>query len=179
PGCHDRYIIFLHAARLECLLELGSRLRGASEEQAAAGVGVEPVHGRWRPPKSAAQFIQPGGNRITPAAGPVDRQPRWFVDDDRLRVDEQDAVGEKHCQSLRGAQRRSNPAARFWIASPDWIRGRNDEAAVDAFVTPLPQAKESSELGNINLFPSDLKWLMDASRPLRAGNAFGREWGTS
>jgi hypothetical protein len=41
---------------------------------------------------------------------------------------------------------------------------------VDAFVTPLQQSKESSELGNINLFPSDLEWLMVASTALRAGN---------
>jgi hypothetical protein len=40
--------------------------------------------------------------------------------------------------------------------------------AADAFVTPLQQAKESSELGNINLFPSDLEWLMIASTALRA-----------
>jgi hypothetical protein len=44
------------------------------------------------------------------------------------------------------------------------------EGAVDDFVTPLQQAKESSELHNINLFPSDLEWLMVASTALRAGN---------
>jgi hypothetical protein len=53
---------------------------------------------------------------------------------------------------------------------------------VDDFVTPLQQAKESSALHNINLFPSDLEWLMDASRPLRALNAsyrtLGRERGS-
>jgi hypothetical protein len=50
----------------------------------------------------------------------------------------------------------------------------------NAFVTRRPQAKESSQLGNINLFPSDLEWLMDASTALRAGNdwpAEGREQG--
>ncbi len=46
-------------------------------------------------------------------------------------------------------------------------------------VTHLQQAKESSELGNINLFPSDLEWLMDASRPLKVRNVFGRERGIS
>jgi hypothetical protein len=42
--------------------------------------------------------------------------------------------------------------------------------SLDAFVTRLQQAKESSELGNINLFPSDIEWLMVASTALRAGN---------
>src|SRR6476620_1476260 len=37
--------------------------------------------------------------------------------------------------------------------------------------------KESSVLGNINLFPSDLEWLMDASRPLRAIYALGLNGG--
>jgi hypothetical protein len=53
------------------------------------------------------------------------------------------------------------------------VKGKSRSEApppVDAFVTPLQQAKESSELGNINLFPSDLEWLMVASTALRAGN---------
>jgi hypothetical protein len=55
----------------------------------------------------------------------------------------------------------------------------HEAAAVADFVTPAQQAKESSALHNINLFPSDIEWLMNASRPLRARNAFGREQGKS
>src|SRR5438067_9521192 len=76
--------------------------------------------------------------------------------------------------SLRGAQRRSNPAKQ---ADPRLLRSARNDAhkamAVDDFVTPLQHAKETSALGNINLFPSDLEWLMDASRPLRAVYALG------
>jgi hypothetical protein len=48
--------------------------------------------------------------------------------------------------------------------------GPNPRTPVDAFVTRLQQGRESSELGNINLFPSDLEWLMVASTALKAGN---------
>ena len=40
----DGKIIFLDRPRLERLLERGARLRRAGEQQAAAGVGIEPVH---------------------------------------------------------------------------------------------------------------------------------------
>jgi hypothetical protein len=45
----------------------------------------------------------------------------------------------------------------------------NPGTPVDAFVTRLQQGRESSGLGNINLFPSDLEWLMVASTALKAG----------
>ena len=41
---------------------------------------------------------------------------------------------------------------------------------MDGFVTLCNESKESSLLGLINLLPSDLEWLMNASRPLRVGN---------
>ena len=59
---------------------------------------------------------------------------------------------------------------------PGWFCGQpvgSREANCDSCAT----ISESSRLGNINLFPSDLEWLMSASRPLRARNAFGRGGG--
>src|SRR4029079_7748823 len=99
----------------------------------------------------------------TAAPRRIDRQSRRLVDHDRFRVDEEDAIREHQpapANSLPHAQ-----TVRIW------------DSAVGRFVTPLQQTKESSRLGNINLFPSDLEWLMRASRPLRGRNAFGRERG--
>src|SRR6185312_3845921 len=175
----DRDIIFLNRARLECFLETRARLWSAGKEETAAGVHVEPMRRRRRTFESALQFIQPGRNRIPAAPRSVDRKAGRLVDHEGFGVDEEDAVREQHILSLRGAKRRSNPV--FASISGLLRSARNDSRheahAVDGFVTPLPQGKESSRLGNINLFPSDLEWLMEASMPLRARNAFGRERG--
>src|SRR6185436_17086576 len=142
-----RQIVFFDLPRLERLLEPGARLGRARQQQAAARVLVKPVHRRRSPLEPGAKLVQPGDDRIAPAAGRVDRQPGGLVDHHRLSVDVEDAVGENH---------------RFPVA------------AVDGFVTPLQRAKESSALGNINLFPASPKWLMRASRLLRAIYALWR-----
>ena len=87
-------IIFLDHPRLEHLLERGARLRRACEQQAAAGVGVEPMHCRRRALEAAFQFADTISDAVPATARRVDRQSRGLIEHHRLGVDEQDAVGE-------------------------------------------------------------------------------------
>jgi hypothetical protein len=114
----DRKIIFLDASCLERLLECRASLRRASEQQAAAGVHVEPVHRRRRSFEAALKLVDPCLDRI-PAP------PRSI-----------------HGKA-RGLSRTSASASMKRMASdsgtprPCGSTLARASVAVDAFVTPL------------------------------------------
>ena len=62
----------------------GARLGGAREQQAAAGIRVEPMHRRRRTFEAALQLVRAGDDRIAAAARRVDRQPGRLVEHDRF-----------------------------------------------------------------------------------------------
>ena len=109
--------------------------RCAGEQQAAAGVGIEPVHRRRRPFETAAQFAELRCNRIPAPARRIDRQAGGLVEHDRLGVDVKDAIGEVHrCVIARSeATKQSRDRGEAGLLRS----ARNDGLPVDTFVTPL------------------------------------------
>src|SRR4029453_9331318 len=64
---HDQ-IVFFDLSRLESSLKRRACLRGTSEQKAAAGVRIQPVHRRRQPLESTAELGEPPGDRLPPAS---------------------------------------------------------------------------------------------------------------
>ncbi len=164
----DRDVVFFDLPRLEGFLKLRARLGASREQQTPAGVGVEPMHRHRRPLESALQLMEARGNGIAAAAGRVDGQSGRLVEHDRLGVDEEDTVVQHPFVIAR-----SEATKQSTCGTPGLLRPPHD-----VFVPPRNETRESSALHNINLFPSDIEWLMSASRPLRAVYALGLKRGS-
>ena len=93
---NHREIVFLNGMRFESLLIGRASLGRACEQQAPAGVHVEPMHRGRRPFKSALQLAKSGSNGLASTPRRIDRQTGWLVEDKGLSVDEQDAFLKVH-----------------------------------------------------------------------------------
>ena len=95
-GTEHGEIIFLDLAALERCLRLGAGARIAREQQAARGVLVEAVHRRRRALEPEHQFLDAIFDAVAAQPRGVDREPGGLVDDDRVAIDEQNAVFKVH-----------------------------------------------------------------------------------
>ena len=86
--------MFHHSLRLERLLETGMGLGIAGEEQAAAGIAVEPVDGCWPAFEAEHQRLE----MVFKAQGTVARRVNWqagrLVNDDGLTIEEKDMIDQ-------------------------------------------------------------------------------------
>ena len=81
-----------HLLRLEGALEALVRLRVAGEQEAAAGVAVEPVDGERRALEAEAEMAEIIVEALGRLRAGVDGEAGRLVDDDRLAIDEEDVI---------------------------------------------------------------------------------------
>src|SRR5690349_19409453 len=84
--------VFISGKSIVPLSSAGSRLGLAREQKAAAGIAIEPVDRLGQPPEPEGQVAEHVLEAARAVARAIDRQPRGLVDDDRLAVDEEDAI---------------------------------------------------------------------------------------
>ena len=142
-GRHARQypeIALLDQAFLERLGKALERLGVARQQQAAAGIGIDPVHGHGRALETQLQFLEMVLERGPAAAGAFDRQPGRLVDDERFAVFEQDGdMGHRAFRSPRACRRAVGGGMRR-----PWRKTRRATSGRRAGVIPRPAAHPSS-----------------------------------